>query len=117
MRFNPAVTRLAVAAAGLHETTDPMVGFICSAPLALVILLRPCIRLLRQRILPSAAMATGGGSIEVAGAVVRVGEGERRGDEGWRLPGTDEDRSLDGELEERVDESIPEHRLFFNIPA
>ena len=54
-----------------------------------------------------------GGSIEVAGAVVGVCEGERRGDEGRCLSGTDEDRSLDGELEERVDESIPEHRLFF----
>ena len=63
-------------------------------------------------------MATGGGgSIEVAGAVVRVCEGERRGDEGRRLPGTDEDRSIDEELEERVDESISDHRFFFNIPA
>ena len=91
----------------------PWWGFIYSAPLALVILLRPCIRLLRQRILPSAAMATGG---RIDRGCWCCGAGLRRGKERRRReasPRHNEDRSLDGELEERVDESIPEHRLFF----
>lgn len=59
----------------------PWWGFICSAPLALVILLRPCIRLLRQRILPSAAMATGGRidrGCWCCGAGLRRGKERRR---------------------------------------
>jgi len=62
-------------------------------------------------------MATGGGSIEVAGAVVRVCEGERRGDEGRRLPGTMRIEASMGNWRNEWTRAFQSIVFFFNIPA